>query len=160
MMYLSSLPEVSTAKRLDRGHGAWMLCLARLALGGIFLTAALAKARDPLAFSHAIGGFKLLHESILLSVGLIMIWIELLCGALLVAGLWPRAAAGLCTGLLTLFLGAILSGLARGLNADCGCFGGLLPEGLGALAVLRTLILLAIALTVTLRGGGRLTLTR
>ncbi len=139
--------------------GSWLLTLTRVVLGGIFLFAAYGKLRNPHAFAGSVGAFKLLHESILIEVGLLFIWHEIVCGLLLVLGLWARAAA-LVTGAMVLaFIIAMITALARGLDIECGCFGNLLKSGVGWGSILRTSVFLLMALAVILWGPGRLSLT-
>ena len=50
-------------------------------------------------------------------------WLEILAGGLLLAHRHVRAACLVLAALTTLFVAALLSVLARGLEVDCGCFG-------------------------------------
>ena len=49
---------------------------------------------------------------------------EVILGLLLVLGLFLRPVAVLSGALLLVFIGGIISAWARGLQIDCGCFGG------------------------------------
>ena len=77
--------------------------------------------------------------------------VEILGGLLVLAkrpsGLW------LISGLLLIFMGALLYGLWLGLDIDCGCLGPLESEGSSSLssALARDLLLLAVCLTLLLR---------
>ena len=53
-------------------------------------------------------------------------YVEIACGvgALLLPRPWRRAAALGIAGMLVLFTVAVAVALARGINIDCGCFGG------------------------------------
>lgn len=135
-----------------------VLLLARCLLGGVFMFAGWLKFASPRAFADSIGGFKLLHDSILLEVGLLFIWAELICGLAMVIGLATRAAAGIATVMLLSFIFAMVSAVARGLEIECGCFGALLPEGVNVWSVVRTALLLLPSIIVTANGAGRVSL--
>ncbi|HOE97346.1 MAG TPA: MauE/DoxX family redox-associated membrane protein, partial [Candidatus Sumerlaeota bacterium] len=89
-----------------------------------------------------------------------LIWLEILCGALLVLGIWSRPAALLIAGMLCLFFVALASAVVRGLEIDCGCFGALMQGGIGWGSLARTLVLLGLAVLVFRRGPGRFALGR
>ncbi len=132
---------------------AWMLMINRIVLGGVFAFAGAAKMQNPQAFADAVGGFRLLPEAVLLPAALYLLWLEVTCGVLLIAGIGVRAAGLLACGMTALFLFFILSARARGLDIQCGCFGALLKDGIGGWAFLRPLALLAPGV-IALRGGG------
>ncbi len=90
-------------------------------------------------------------------------WVELLAGALLVAGVWRREAALVIALLLVVFLAAAGSVLARGIDVEnCGCTSLAKSEpasgwppawtrGVGWFLVTRNVVLLGVALV--LAGG-------
>ncbi len=124
--------------------------LARLlgiALGAIFLYASVSKVIDPAAFSRTVYHYQLLPPAAVNLVAIVLPWIEALVGALLIFGLRVRGASLLAVITLILFLGAMSSALARGLNIDCGCFK---AEGtkLGLDRIIGDLVLLAAAFFV------------
>jgi uncharacterized membrane protein YphA (DoxX/SURF4 family) len=126
------------------GARDWLLFVNRFILGGIFVFAGLAKMGNPGHFSDSMSGFKLLHSSILLEVGMFILWLEAVAGVLLVAGAMSRASAVLLTSLLIMFLGVLSISLIRGLDIDCSCFAGLLPsklEKLGPFAIIKVIVL-------------------
>jgi len=98
--------------------------LARIAVAAVFLGACIAKIRDPEAFALATHRYRLLPGELVNAVALLLPWLELTCGAALLAG--PRraraAAAFLLTAMLLVFTGAITLNLVRGIEASCGCF--------------------------------------
>ena len=50
-------------------------------------------------------------------------WVELVAGALLITGVWRREAAAVTAVLLAIFVAAVASTLARGIDIqNCGCF--------------------------------------
>ena len=94
----------------------------QIALGAVFVAAAIPKIADPPAFAHMIYNYRLTPGSLVNGLALVMPWIELVVGLLLILGVWRREAALLAAVLLFVFLGAIGWNLARGHAVDCGCF--------------------------------------
>jgi uncharacterized membrane protein YphA (DoxX/SURF4 family) len=98
--------------------------LARLILGVVDIVAGALKVTSPTSSALAVRAFQILPYDFAGYVGYALPVVELLVGALLVIGLFTRAAA-VAGGLLMLaFLIGIISAWARGLSIDCGCFGG------------------------------------
>jgi uncharacterized membrane protein YphA (DoxX/SURF4 family) len=100
----------------------WLTIRVQLALGAIFVIAALPKITDPPSFAHMIYNYRLLPSSLINLSALTMPWVELLAGVALILGVW-RAAARTITGLLlATFIIAISINLTRDNAIDCGCF--------------------------------------
>lgn len=102
----------------------WVGLAGRLYLGFVFLAAGLAKLPEPAITEQAVRGYQLLPWQLAPAYAIAMPIAEIVLGALLILGLFTRTAAvatalGLCS-----FLIGITSAWARGLNIDCGCFGG------------------------------------
>jgi len=100
----------------------WLTVRVQIALGAIFVAAAIPKIADPPAFAHMIYNYRLLPGAAVNALALLMPWLELLAGLALVLGVWRREAALLVGILLFVFIGAIGVNLARGNAVDCGCF--------------------------------------
>ena len=100
---------------------AYILPLARLILGGVFLFYSIGKIADPSAFAKEIGNYHILPLTFVNLLAIILPWFELVCGVLLVAGLKLRASAAIVGAMLVVFIVAILSAMSRGLNINCGC---------------------------------------
>jgi uncharacterized membrane protein YphA (DoxX/SURF4 family) len=94
----------------------------QIALGAVFVAAAIPKIADPPAFAHMIYNYRLMPGGLVNALALVMPWIELVVGILLIAGVWKREAALVAAAVLLVFLGAIGWNLARGHAVDCGCF--------------------------------------
>ncbi|MBI3024123.1 MAG: DoxX family membrane protein, partial [Candidatus Tectomicrobia bacterium] len=101
--------------------GPWSALFFRLAVGGFFVAAALAKlARPAELFAAQIRSFGLAPEAWALP------WVELFSGGLLLAGLFSGAAALAVAVQLGLFSAALGVALAAGkAPEDCGCIPGL-----------------------------------
>lgn len=96
----------------------------RVTLGAVMLVAGALKLPDPAASVRAVRAYQALPEAVVPLVGYALPIIEVLLGVLLITGLLTRAAA-LATGLLqVVFIAGIAAAWARGLEIDCGCFGG------------------------------------
>ncbi len=135
--------------------------LARIALGALFIFSGIVKLNDPQAFAFAIKGFKLVESHNLIVQATFSIpWTEVLVGALLVVGLFTRAAAGALLAMLAIFTGAIISVIARGIDTTCGCFGNFLGAEIDWNTVLRNSVLIAMTVIVLVKDGGYLTLDR
>jgi uncharacterized membrane protein YphA (DoxX/SURF4 family) len=101
----------------------------RLSLGIVFLYAGYDKTIHPHAFANAVSNYQILPGPLVNLTALILPWLELLIGLCLVAAFWLPGATAISTGLLTIFVGALLFNLARGLDIRCGCFSTEATEG-------------------------------
>jgi hypothetical protein len=130
---------------------AWLL---RLALAGVFASAALHKARDLDAFAAAVAAHRLVPEA---SVGVFARALAL-CEIAAAAGLLVPAsaplAAGLAAALLALYTSAIAINLARGRREiDCGCSAR--PQPLSGRLLARNAALGALAIAAALPASAR-----
>ena len=109
-------------------HPALHWALALL-VGGIFIYASLDKIQDPRAFAKIIYHYQVIGPSATLGfvpanlLAVVLPWLELFVGVGLVTGAWRREAALVSALLLAVFVVAVGSALARGIDiANCGCF--------------------------------------
>jgi len=100
----------------------WLAVRVQIALGVIFVVAALPKIVDPPSFAHMIYNYKLMPWALVKPMALLMPWIELLCGLALILGIWKGTARTIIAALLLTFIIAISINLLRGNAIDCGCF--------------------------------------
>jgi len=100
----------------------WLTIRVQIALGLIFVVAALPKIVDPPSFAHMIYNYKIMPWALVNPMALIMPWIELLSGLALILGIWKGTARTIIGILLLTFIVAISINLARGNAIDCGCF--------------------------------------
>lgn len=100
----------------------WLTVRVQIAVGVIFVAAALPKIVDPPAFAHMIYNYKLVPWALINPMALIMPWLELLCGLALILGIWKGTARTIIGAMLLVFIVAIGINLARGNAIDCGCF--------------------------------------
>jgi len=100
----------------------WLTVRVQIALGAIFIVAALPKLGDPPSFAHMIFNYRLVPGALVNISALIMPWLEILCGIALILGVWTRPARDLIALMLIIFIVAISINLFRGNAIDCGCF--------------------------------------
>jgi uncharacterized membrane protein YphA (DoxX/SURF4 family) len=102
--------------------GEWLSTRVPIALGLLFVVAALPKVADPPSFAHMIYNYRLAPGPLVNLAALVLPWLELTCGMALILGIWSRSAAGIVGFLLLVFVTAISLNLLRGHAIDCGCF--------------------------------------
>jgi len=100
----------------------YLVLVSRLALGFIFVYASTDKIAHPGEFAEMINNYRILPLFTVNIVAIILPWIELLCGLLLISGIFTRSSALLISGLLVVFTAAMLASVLRGLDISCGCF--------------------------------------
>jgi uncharacterized membrane protein YphA (DoxX/SURF4 family) len=108
--------------------------VARLVVGGVWLVAGVLKLPDPAENVRAVRAYRLLPESVVPLVGHLLPVLEIAVGVCLVLGLLTRMMALLSALMLTAFIIGIASAWARGLQIECGCFGGGAGPGVNATA--------------------------
>jgi hypothetical protein len=114
----------------ERKVPAWLLCrvdpvefLFRIVFGGVFCIAGAIKMTDLLAFEAAIRNYRLLADPFVAWAAMSIPPLEFIAGsAVILRVIYPGCIIVLC-GSLTIFMGALISLLVRGIDADCGCLG-------------------------------------
>jgi uncharacterized membrane protein YphA (DoxX/SURF4 family) len=142
--------------------GPWAATAARLLLGVILVVAGALKLPDPAAAVRAVRAYRLLPEALVGPVAFGLPVLEIAVGLALLAGVFVRTAAIASALLMVVFLAAVGSAWARGLQIDCGCFGGGGQVAAGRTAypgeVARDLGLLIVALLLARRPASRFAL--
>ncbi len=100
----------------------WLTIRVQLALGALFVIAAVPKIIDPPSFAHMIYNYRIVPGRLINLMALTMPWVELIAGLALIIGVWRRPALLLITAMLIVFITAIGINLGRGNAIDCGCF--------------------------------------
>ena len=103
---------------------AWFGLVLRLVTGGVWLVAGALKLPDPAGSVRAVRAYDLLPEAVGPAVGYALPAVEVALGLALLLGVFTRGAAALSVVLFAAFVAGIASAWARGLQIDCGCFGG------------------------------------
>lgn len=118
--------------------------LLRVAIAALFLFAAITKLIDPSSFAQQIANYQLTPWPATAVLSVFLPALELCVGMSLLLGRWESGALVWVAILLTIFSGALLSAIVRGLSIDCGCFGRSI-ENTGTLwPLIRNLALLAV----------------
>jgi uncharacterized membrane protein YphA (DoxX/SURF4 family) len=102
----------------------WLGLFARLILGGVLFIAGYLKVSAPDKSQMAVRAYEMLPISVANALGLILPFAEVAIGSLLVLGALTKHMAALGGFTMIIFIVAISQAWARGLNIDCGCFGG------------------------------------
>lgn len=97
--------------------------VVRILVGGLLLATGVLKVGHPAELASAIAGFRLLPAGVVGPMALALPYVELLLGAYLVAGLFTRIVAVICTLQFGIYAAAIASAVVRHIPANCGCFG-------------------------------------
>jgi uncharacterized membrane protein YphA (DoxX/SURF4 family) len=121
-----------------------LVWLGRIALAVIFIMAAVPKLADPQAFAHALYNYKMLPEVVIPFLALGMPMLEAVISIAILVPRLQKGASLIFLILLLVFIYAVGSAWARGLDVDCGCFG----EGsshVGPFLILRNLGLAILA---------------
>ncbi len=100
----------------------WLTIRVQIALGAIFIIAALPKIADPPSFAHMIYNYRLVPSPLINISALVMPWVELLAGLALILGAWKAAARTVVAIMLAVFIVAISINFFRDNAIDCGCF--------------------------------------
>ena len=102
----------------------WFGLVARLVVGGVWIAAGALKLTDPNGSVQAVKAYELLPTSAVEIVGYLLPALEVVVGLALVLGVLTRGAAVISALLFVAFIFGIASVWARGMEIDCGCFGG------------------------------------
>ncbi len=121
----------------------------RLIVGAIFLWVGAEKILSPFDFSVAIYNYRLFPGPVIGLAASILPWVEAMAGLCLLTGLNTKGAAVITSLLLLVFVGLIVISAARGLDIDCGCFGGV-ERRVGLQAILEDATLLMVSMAVLL----------
>jgi uncharacterized membrane protein YphA (DoxX/SURF4 family) len=102
----------------------WLGLIARLILGGVLFIAGYLKVGATDKSPMAVRAYEMLPISVANLFGLVLPFFEVAIGALLILGALTRVVAILGGITMFAFIIAISQAWVRGLNIDCGCFGG------------------------------------
>jgi uncharacterized membrane protein YphA (DoxX/SURF4 family) len=123
-----------------------LLLFFRLAVGGVFIWAGVLKVGDPLGFAQTVKNYQAFPHDLIFVIALVLPWVEVLCGAGLIAGVLKRSSAFIAAVLLAGFIALVGSALLRGIDTSCGCFGSLSRRAdLGLMLMDTVLLLMAVS---------------
>jgi putative oxidoreductase len=125
---------------------ARIVLACRVALGALFIWAAVAKLPDLAGFAQDVANYRIVPAVLVPFAAAAVVGIELLAGIALVSGWMARPAAMVVATLLAGFTVFLAQALLRGIDLRCGCFGG--DEPASWWTVVRDLAMLAAAIAV------------
>jgi protein-disulfide isomerase/uncharacterized membrane protein YphA (DoxX/SURF4 family) len=102
----------------------WLGTVIRLALGAIWIWAASSKLGSPRSFVQVVRAYDATPEWMSKAIGYGLPVLELCIGILLVLGLAVQMSAAVSGVLFLIFLIGLIQASARGIQLECGCFGG------------------------------------
>ena len=108
----------------SRGIVPWIGTAARLLTGGVWVVAGALKLPELDASVRAVRAYEILPEAMVPVVGTMLPILEVVIGLALILGVVTRFSAVVSTLLFLAFVIGIASVWARGIEIDCGCFGG------------------------------------
>lgn len=101
----------------------------RLIIGLMFIYTAYNKLINPEEFAKAIKNYDMLPYWIINIMAITLPYIELISGVLLILGIYKKGSSAVIGISLIIFITALITAYARGLNIDCGCgFSSLIEE--------------------------------
>ena len=137
---------------------SYLTLATRIALGGTFIFAGVAKLPYLPTFASEVEDYQILPHTLAQIFGYVLPGLEVALGAFLILGLFLRISASVGILAVTSFIVAKSAAIIRGLDITiCGCFGPavplLLPQSLAI-----DFVLLALALQILLHKGDFLAL--
>jgi uncharacterized membrane protein YphA (DoxX/SURF4 family) len=106
-------------------YGNGIVSFLRILTGCIFLASGTSKIIHPSSFASSIALYGPVPDMLIPYIVIILPCTEIICGALLTAGLRIRAASMLTFFMLCLFTALIAYNVVLGKNFECGCVTGL-----------------------------------
>lgn len=142
-MTRSDPPKQASAPRPPGGDALWrrLAPLGGMAVGGVYLAAALIKGLDPGLFIQQVRDYQILPGALAPAAAYGFLIVEGLLGLALLLRVWTRGALLLGGALMLLFIAATGWAWAHGNASSCGCFGRLASRGPGAVILEDTLFL-------------------
>lgn len=102
-------------------NNVYLIFILRLSIGLFFIYASVGKINHPAEFAQAIRSYEIIPDSLSALPAIFLPWLELVCGILLVVGIFVNSSVKISMGLLIFFTINVLIALFRGLDIDCGC---------------------------------------
>jgi uncharacterized membrane protein YphA (DoxX/SURF4 family) len=119
----------------------YLTLVSRLVLGTIFALAGLAKLGLPFAMAESIRAYEMGLPPFLVSfMANVLPPVELGVGIWLLLGLFTRFSATITAALMVVFTIAVTQAWVRGLDINCGCFGGPLGQDASTTPAARAII--------------------
>ncbi len=118
------------------------LYISVLILFLIYFSAGIIKILTPLQFYGAVKSYEIIKEPFAIAIiSTVVPFLEVFSAIFLLIPTWRKSSSLLILVLTLIFLFAILSAYLRGINMDCGCFGGVLVGETGLSSIIRNIFL-------------------
>jgi len=91
-------------------------------VGGTLNNASLDKIAHPAEFARDVYNYHLAPGDLVNLVGIILPWLELICGLSVIAGYYKDGSILIINFLVVLFIVVITVNVIRGVDLECGCF--------------------------------------
>lgn len=128
----------------------------RIYLGIVFIYAAMYKIAEPYDFALSVATYQIAPLVLVNVFAVVLPWVELVAGALLIAGFWTKENATLILLMMFLFIFALIIVLGAGREMGCGCFASQeAAEEITWLTLVRDLFWTALAAFLILFDDGR-----
>lgn len=129
-----------------RRWNSWIIVILGWLFGLVFIWTGWLKVQDPAQFLVNIRSFQLLPDPFAAWLALGLPWLEIFSGLAVLTG-WLRQGGLLLLNMALVIFGiALLSAWARGLDIECGCFGGNRDATTIGEALVRDAVLLAVGI--------------
>lgn len=99
----------------------WMLWVSRVLVAAVFILYGATKIANPESLARDVYNYRLIPVAFVNIIAITLPWIEVLAGFALLTRRWMPGGALLSGAMLLMFIVAIGSALARGLDISCGC---------------------------------------
>lgn len=133
----------------------YLTLATRLALGGIFLFAGVAKLSGLAEFVNLVEEYMILPDTLTQTFAFLLPGVEIALGLLLVLGIFLRSSASVSILVIISFIAAKSFALYKGLEIPCGCFGpiGGIPLQLSSVSLALDVVLLALGFQILFHRG-------
>jgi putative oxidoreductase len=113
----------SPTSNINRRTSTILWRLLDFIIGGLFISAGIIKALDPIGFANDIDNYKTLPWAISVRLAFYLPWLEIFCGLALITRRLYLGALSILTASITVFIVASVVAKSRGIDITCGCFG-------------------------------------
>jgi len=118
----------------------------------IYFSAGIIKILTPRQFYGAVISYEIVKDPFAVAIiSSIIPFLEVFCAIFLLIPSWRKSSSLLLLIITLIFLFAILSAYLRGINMDCGCFGGILVGETGLSSIIRNIFLAILSAFVFLK---------
>lgn len=101
---------------------SYLTLAARLLVGGVFVAFSFSKIIDPGSFAKSIWYYHMVPGYLINFMALILPWLEMLTGLGLIFGVLYRGSIAWVIIMLLVFIIALSTAVAQGLDISCGCY--------------------------------------